>query len=89
MASAVATKNNKKDGTVEHLTALEAAKKLLTYPKDEPVFILRAQDLLAPDIVSRWVDQACLNSVNHHKIECAVACIRAMFQWTGEKKFPD
>jgi len=71
-------------------TALDAIERLRGYDPQEPVFILRAQDMLAPDVIARWIDQAVLQSVPKSKIEGAVMCLRAFFEWPNwKKKFPD
>lgn len=38
---------------------------------DEPVFILRGQDTMAPDVISEWIRLALLAGVNPDKVQRA------------------
>ncbi len=60
------------------MTAKEEAARLLTLPPDEPLFVLRAQDLFAPDIVTAWAEVAALRGVPEAKIEEAMKVVKAM-----------
>lgn len=60
---------------------------------DEPVFILRAQDLLAPEIVRNWADVAQAQDVSRGKVTEAFALAERMEEWAEEHrntaKLPD
>jgi hypothetical protein len=59
---------------------------------DEPVFILRAQDKLAPILVSLWVDLAAAHGAPADKVREAARLIGLMTNWqerTGRAKWPD
>jgi hypothetical protein len=47
----------------------------------EPIFVLRAQDQLAPAIVRRWAYTAHAAGVPRKKIEEAHTCADAMEEW--------
>ena len=56
---------------------------------DEPVFVLRAQDMLAPDIVREWAHQAGLFLGNNHpKVQESLKLADLMEQWPT-RKYPD
>jgi len=59
--------------------------------EDEPVFILRAQDVLAPEIVREWVFRARINGVAQDKVDDARRIADAMEDWQVEnhRKMPD
>ena len=50
-------------------------------PDDEPVFVLRAQDALAPDLVEVWAIRAGSAGCNHDKVLAAHACADEMRRW--------
>lgn len=52
---------------------------------DEPLFVLRAQDVLASRVVEFWADEAEKIHVNPKKIEEARDCARAMSEWPTSK----
>lgn len=59
---------------------------------DEPVFILRARDVLAPTIVFEWADRLVRRGGSFEKAERAVNCALAMRAWAianGGSKLPD
>lgn len=58
---------------------------------DEPLFVLRAQDALAPEIVREWAYRARAAGVNESKVAEARACADEMEDWQIEhtKKVPD
>lgn len=58
---------------------------------DEPVFVLRAKDALAADILWEWIHQARVNSVNSDKIDAAQDDLEAFRQWRKQHgtKLPD
>jgi hypothetical protein len=57
---------------------------------DEPIFVLRAQDVTAPMVIEFWLE----NALGHgaqlapEKIAHAQECIAAMVAWPT-RKFPD
>jgi len=51
--------------------------------EDEPVFLLRAQDLIAPHVVHGWVVAAEIAKVAEAKVEDAKKCSDAMLEWQG------
>jgi hypothetical protein len=55
---------------------------------DEPVFVLRAQDELAPMVVRKWVELAFKAGVNNEKLIAADACQKEMQTWPT-RKMPD
>lgn len=55
---------------------------------NEPVFVLRARDLVAADTVRTWASLATAAGVPEEKIEQARAIADLMDQWP-EKKVPD
>lgn len=65
--------------------AMDYIKKL---PPDEPVFVLRAQDCLASEIVEKWALRASAMNVNNDKVTGAFACAEEMLQWPI-RKVPD
>jgi len=56
---------------------------------DEPVFVLRAQDVIAPSVVRLWADMAELMGVDVEKVAKAREIALHMDHWDGEKKTPD
>lgn len=58
---------------------------------DEPVFILRAQDLLAPGTVCEWVANSRKRGVSSGKLREARNCVTAMMAWANRNgvKLPD
>lgn len=60
---------------------------------DEPLFILRAQDALAPDLVRRWARLAAsVLGPDHAKVREAEKLANDMEVWqdkTGRAKMPD
>ena len=56
---------------------------------DEPVFVLRAQDKLAPDLVREWAHQAGLFlGAQHPKVIESLKLADLMEQWPT-RKYPD
>ncbi len=55
----------------------------------EPTFVLRAQDILAPDIIEAWAAHALVQGVSAAKCEHALLHAKAMRKWRGLKKLPD
>ncbi len=60
-----------------------------TMSPDEPLFVLRAQDSLAPSIVLMWASSAKMAGAPKEKVEEAVGLSHRMAEWTGSKKIPD
>ncbi len=62
-------------------------------PDDEPVFILRGKDLLAPSIVVDWIEKAEEANVNSDKIQRAWEHYKAMIEFQAQHpshcKIPD
>jgi len=64
---------------------------------DEPIFVLRAKDALAPLLVRMWVELAQFHAVDleemEPKLDEALDLANAMVEWqtahAGEIKFPD
>ncbi len=54
----------------------------------EPFFILRGQDILAPDKVRDWAREASVNGCSHSKVREAFATADAMEKWPN-RKYPD
>jgi len=62
---------------------------------DEPIFVLRAQDLLAPELIANWARDYMLlrrreEVTNTHmaKYDAAMEVVRAMSEWKQAKN-PD
>ena len=55
---------------------------------NEPIFVLRAQDTLAPIVVHVWVSLAQSHGCPPEKIAAALACADAMENWPT-RKLPD
>lgn len=55
---------------------------------DEPIFVLRAQDELAAQVVMFWAALARNRLVNHEKVLEAELCANKMREWKN-KKVPD
>jgi len=66
--------------------AIEA--RLTSIYGDEPIFVLRAQDILAPEIVREWAHRARVSKVNAQKVVDAQNIADAMEEWQV-KKIPD
>lgn len=58
---------------------------------DEPVFVLRAQDMLAPEIVREWAYRAQAAGTPEEKVSEARRCADRMEDWQiqNSKKVPD
>lgn len=59
---------------------------------DEPVFVLRANDVLAPIVISQWADLALDYGTPPDKVQEARTCALSMIEWqkrTGRGKVPD
>jgi len=70
------------------MTAKEGVKYLLEkVPQDEPIFILRGRDTLAPSIVLQWSLQAQEAGVGVKKVGGAIKVATEMMVWK-EKRLP-
>lgn len=67
----------------------QAISVLSLMPDDEPVFILRAQDVLAVPTIFKWVDLAKDYHVAHFKVENALEVAGEFLRYEGTKKIPD
>lgn len=56
---------------------------------NEPVFILRGQDLLAPATIRCWAAMARTHGVPGRKIQDALRLANEMESWHGDRKIPD
>lgn len=59
---------------------------------DEPIFVLRASDNIAPDAVRAWASSARCRGVNPKKVKGALEVADAMEKWAkehGGAKLPD
>jgi len=71
------------------MTAKEGIKYLLEHCKmDEPIFILRGRDKIAPDAIFAWAHLAEKNGVSEDKVCSAIAVAAAMRAWPNTR-FPD
>lgn len=55
----------------------------------EPVFVLRAQDVVAPDAIETWIALAQAAGAPQEKLDHARLHAQAMRDWGGRKKVPD
>jgi hypothetical protein len=55
---------------------------------DEPVFVLRAQDALAADLVEKWAIWARMHGCPNDKVQEALVLVEDMRRWPT-RKFPD
>lgn len=51
----------------------------------EPLFILRAQDMIAPGLVIQWANRAAKNNVPAEKVAEARAIAEAMEKWPNRR----
>ena len=72
---------------VAYVRELEA--KLGEVSRDEPIFVLRAQDMTADEFVDKWCDrQVLIAKMPPEKIEAARKIAQAMRDWP-HRKIPD
>lgn len=59
--------------------------------KDEPIFILRAQDRLAPELIRSWASRASIHGCSSEKVQEARDLAAKMQEWgkAHGSKFPD
>ena len=55
---------------------------------EEPIFVLRAQDKLAPALIREWCRQARAHGLGYKKGQEALMCADEMEKWSN-RKFPD
>lgn len=67
------------------MKAQRAIAYLQSMPPDEPVFVLRAQDRLAADVVDTWCDHAEIAGVRSGKVAEGRDCGRDMRAWPTTK----
>lgn len=53
-------------------------------PEDEPVFLLRAQDICAPAVVETWAFRASEAGADTHIVAAARAHALKMREWQGQ-----
>lgn len=60
-------------------------------PEDEPVFLLRAQDMWAPAAVDNWADLLALDGGDIATVKQAKECAKEMRKWQKKhgSKSPD
>lgn len=62
-------------------------------PEDEPVFLLRGQDTVAPQVVAFWCEQAVQAGAAPDIIKAAKGQVKAMIDWQmknhSKVKIPD
>jgi|GEM_PF-2505710 len=76
----------------DELDLVKEGKSILNRCKpDEPVFILRAKDLLAPAMVELWIAAGIAFGVEQEKVEAAKFLAKQMRIWreTNNPKLPD
>ena len=58
---------------------------------DEPIFVLRATDVFAPEVIRFWSEKARRGGTRSTKVSDALACADAMEAWAVEhgSKIPD
>ncbi|HEV2365192.1 MAG TPA: hypothetical protein VGS12_13455 [Caulobacteraceae bacterium] len=64
---------------------LDATLRAPTLAPGEPVFLLRGQDLIAPDVVRYWASLAYANGVHPAVIEQALSQADALERWAPRK----
>jgi hypothetical protein len=69
-------------------TKRDLLKHLAKIPDDEELFLLRAQDRLAPGLVRYWAGAAQSRGASPAKVKEAKDCAARMEQWP-KRKFPD
>ena len=69
-------------------TKAQLLKLLEKIPDDEELFLLRAQDRLAPGLVRYWAGAAQSRGCGQAKIDEAQACAARMETWP-KRKWPD
>jgi len=69
----------------------DASRALERAADDEPIFVLRARDLIAPETVREWAYRAAKAGAPREKVVEARACADAMEDWQLEhdRKVPD
>ena len=70
------------------MSTKDADKCLQKVATDEPIFVLRAQDKLAPVVIRKWVELAVLHGLSSIREHEALALADAMERWPT-RKYPD
>lgn len=55
-------------------------------PKDEPVFLLRGQDKLAPAVLRKWIADYVANGGDTHHANQLEEHVKAMEKWQNDVK---
>lgn len=71
------------------LVRREAGHCLANCADDEPIFVLVARDVTAPNVVRMWASDAEMENVPQEKVDGAREVALAMNKWKGRKKRPD
>lgn len=72
----------------EEIARLQAKIESGEMSPDEPLFCLRAQDVLAPNIVIEWSGEALKAGTPTAKCNEAIALAWQMKEWEGPKQVP-
>jgi hypothetical protein len=67
-------------------TKLEVLQMLERAADDEPVFVLRGNDELAPGAIEDWVRRAHISGMHTEKLADAMATARAMRIWQSKNQ---
>jgi len=75
----------------DQMTKSEAIEYLEKIEEDEPVFILRGQDKVAPEAISLWVCKAGMMNAKPEKLKGAMDVRVQMLDWQAQNlcKVPD
>lgn len=69
------------------MTKAQIQKLLETIPDDEPLFLVRGSDRLAPGLVRYWAGAAAARGAKPSSVQAAHDCAGAMERWP-DRKFP-
>lgn len=87
------SQGNPIDEATEYLTRFLAGTKLAPALDGEPIFVLRAQDKIAPSLVLAWANDAARHDVNAPKSVGAMQIAHEMIAWQmanpSRVKLPD
>lgn len=50
-------------------------------PEDEPVFLIRAQDVTAPEVVRHWIEDAADHGATDNILEAAEEHLQRIIEW--------
>lgn len=73
---------------LKHLETTDPTSCLSKAGDDEPLFVLRAKDPLAPTVVRAWASTATLADLHAEKLDEALECADAMDEWR-HARYPD